>query len=218
MAPQRKTFPRLFLARSEPYRLVGERVYLRPPERGDYEEWASLRARSRNFLSPWEPSSPPDGLSRSSYRARLARYGEDWRTDQGYNFFVYHSDDALVGGIGLSNLRRGVAETALGYWVGEPYARQRLMTAALPLVLDFAFDRLRLHRIRLPACRPTYRAAPCCCAPASSRRATPAATCRSTASGRTTCSSRSFAKIGGVDALAFGRQVPARPAKSSASK
>jgi ribosomal-protein-alanine N-acetyltransferase len=155
MAPQRKTFPRLFLARSEPYRLVGERVYLRPPERGDYEEWASLRARSRNFLSPWEPSWPSDGLSRSSYRARLARYGEDWRTDQGYNFFVYHSDDALVGGIGLSNLRRGVAETAsLGYWVGEPYARQRLMTAALPLVLDFAFDRLRLHRIEA-ACLPT---------------------------------------------------------------
>jgi [ribosomal protein S5]-alanine N-acetyltransferase len=155
MAPQRKTFPRLFLARSEPYRLVGERVYLRPPERGDYEEWASLRARSRNFLSPWEPSWPSDGLSRSSYRARLARYGEDWRTDQGYNFFVYHSDDALVGGIGLSNLRRGVAETAsLGYWVGEPYARRRLMTAALPLVLDFAFDRLRLHRIEA-ACLPT---------------------------------------------------------------
>jgi hypothetical protein len=48
MAPQRKTFPRLFLARSEPFRLAGDRVFLRPPERGDYDEWASLRARSRN--------------------------------------------------------------------------------------------------------------------------------------------------------------------------
>ena len=62
MAPQRKSFPRLFLARSEPFRLVGERVFLRPPERGDYEAWASLRARSRGFLTPWEPSWPPDAL------------------------------------------------------------------------------------------------------------------------------------------------------------
>ena len=156
MAPQRKTFPRLFLARSDPYRLVGDRVYLRPPERGDYEDWATLRARSRNFLAPWEPSWPPDGLGRSSYRARLSRYAEDWRTDQGYNFFIFRcDDDALVGGVGLSNLRRGVAETgSLGYWVGEPFARQRLMSAALPVLLDFAFDRLRLHRVEA-ACLPT---------------------------------------------------------------
>ncbi|HEX3861701.1 MAG TPA: GNAT family protein [Stellaceae bacterium] len=155
MAPQRKTFPRLFLARSEPFRLTGEQVFLRPPERGDYEDWASLRAASRNFLTPWEPSWPPDALSRGNFRARLSRYTEDWRTDQGYNFFIFRSDEALAGGIGLSNLRRGVAETAsLGYWIGQSFARQRLMTAALPLVIDFAFERLRLHRVEA-ACLPT---------------------------------------------------------------
>jgi ribosomal-protein-alanine N-acetyltransferase len=124
------------------------------PERGDWEAWASLRASSRGFLEPWEPSWPPDALSRLSYRARVARYVEDWRTDQAYNFFVF-DDDALVGGIGLSNVRRGVSETAsLGYWVGEPYARQGYMSAALPLVLDFSFERLRLHRVEA-ACLPT---------------------------------------------------------------
>jgi ribosomal-protein-alanine N-acetyltransferase len=155
MAAQRNPFPRLFQARSDPFRLTGDRVFLRPPERGDYEEWASIRARSRNFLAPWEPSWPADALSRASYRARIARYAEDWRTDQGYNFFILRADDVLTGGVGLSNLRRGVAETAsLGYWIGEPHARQGLMTAALPLVLDFAFERLRLHRVEA-ACLPT---------------------------------------------------------------
>jgi [ribosomal protein S5]-alanine N-acetyltransferase len=153
MAPN---FPRLFLGRSEPLRLVGDRVFLRPPERGDYESWASLRARSHGFLAPWEPTWPPDALSRSSYRVRLSRYAEDWRTDQGYNFFIFRNDDeALTGGVGLSNVRRGVAETAsLGYWIGEPFARQRYMTAALPLVIDFAFTRLRLHRVEA-ACLPS---------------------------------------------------------------
>jgi ribosomal-protein-alanine N-acetyltransferase len=155
MAPQRKTFPRLFLTRAEPFRLVGDNVFLRPPERGDHEEWANLRAASRDFLTPWEPSWPSDALARAGYRARLARYAEDWRTDQGYNFFIFRSDETLAGGIGLSNLRRGVAETAsLGYWIGEPFARQRTMSAALPLVLDFAFERLRLHRVEA-ACLPT---------------------------------------------------------------
>ena len=151
MAP---SFPRLFLGRSEPLRLVGDRVFLRPPDRSDYDEWASLRARSRHFLAPWEPSWPPDALSRSSFRARLSRYNEDWRTDQGYNFFIFRDDETLIGGVGLSNLRRGVAETAsLGYWIGEPYARRGLMTASVPLILDFAFNRLRLHRVEA-ACLP----------------------------------------------------------------
>jgi ribosomal-protein-alanine N-acetyltransferase len=155
MAPQRKTFPRLFSTRADTLRLDGEQVFLRPPERGDYEAWAALRARSRDFLSPWEPTWPADALSRANFRARVARYGDDWRSDQGYNFFIFRPDDVLVGGIGLSNMRRGVAETAsLGYWVGLPFARQRLMTAALPLVLDFSFDRLRLHRVEA-ACLPT---------------------------------------------------------------
>lgn len=155
MASQRKPFPRLFLARTDPFRLVGERVYLRAPERMDWEAWASLRGRSRNFLEPWEPSWPADALSRLSFRSRIARYAEDWRGDQAYNFFIFSHDDALVGGIGLSNVRRGVSETAsLGYWVGEPFARQGFMTAALPLVLGFSFDRVRLHRVEA-ACLPT---------------------------------------------------------------
>ena len=155
MAPQRKTFPRLFLSRADPYRLIGDRVFLRPPERGDYEAWASLRAGSRDFLSPWEPSWPPDALSRANFRARVARYAEDWRTDQAYNFFIFARDETLIGGIGVSNIRRGVSETAsLGYWVGEPFARQRYMTSALPLVVDFAFERLGLHRLEA-ACLPS---------------------------------------------------------------
>ena len=49
MAPQRKSFPLLFLARTEPFRLSGEGVFLRLPERGDYEAWASLRTPREIF-------------------------------------------------------------------------------------------------------------------------------------------------------------------------
>jgi ribosomal-protein-alanine N-acetyltransferase len=147
--------PRLFSFHPPPLKLVGERVWLRPPDRADWQAWARLRAESRDFLKPWEPSWPADALSRAAFRRRVGRYAVDWRTDIGYSFFIFRREDgALVGGIGLSNVRRGVAETAsLGYWMGQRYARQGYMSAALVLTLDFAFDRLRLHRVEA-ACLP----------------------------------------------------------------
>jgi ribosomal-protein-alanine N-acetyltransferase len=148
--------PRLFTVGPPPLRLAGASVVLRPPERGDWQEWSDLRSESRDFLVPWEPSWTADALSRAAYRRRLARYAVDWRTDQGYSFFIYRLDGAqLVGGIGVSNVRRGVAEAAsLGYWIGARFARQGFMTEALRLTLDFAFQTLKLHRVEA-ACLPT---------------------------------------------------------------
>lgn len=148
--------PRLFNLQPPPLRLVGERCLLRPPERADWQPWAELRSASRAFLTPWEPSWPSDALSRASFRRRIARYAMDWRTDQGYSLFLFRrTDEAILGGIGLSHVRRGVAETAsLGYWVGAPFAHQGYMTEALGLTLDFAFQKLRLHRVEA-ACLPT---------------------------------------------------------------
>jgi ribosomal-protein-alanine N-acetyltransferase len=148
--------PRLFNLQPPPLRLVGEGVLLRPPERSDWQSWAELRGASRDFLTPWEPSWPSDALTRAAFRRRIARYAMDWRTDQGYSLFLFRKEDEqIIGGIGLSHVRRGVAETAsLGYWVGAAHARQGHMTEALRLTLDFAFNRLRLHRIEA-ACLPT---------------------------------------------------------------
>jgi ribosomal-protein-alanine N-acetyltransferase len=147
--------PRLFAAALPSLRLADEAVILRPPERRDWQEWSDLRGESRRFLMPWEPSWSADSLTRTAFRRRLHRYVSDWRTDQGYSFFLFRrQDDAMVGGIGLSNVRRGVAETSsLGYWIGERYARHGYMSAGLGLVLTFAFERLQLHRVEA-ACLP----------------------------------------------------------------
>jgi [ribosomal protein S5]-alanine N-acetyltransferase len=141
--------PRFFGLTPPAMRLVGASVMLRPPARNDWQAWSELRGTSRGFLAPWEPSWSMESLGRGAFRRRLHRYALDWRSDQGYSFFLFRlSDMALVGGIGLSNVRRGVAETgSLGYWVGERYARQGYMTGGLELILAFAFQRLKLHRV-----------------------------------------------------------------------
>ncbi len=136
-------------------RLRRDRVYLRYPIQQDWRAWSALRADSQAFLAPWEPTWAHDALSRGAFRRRLRMYRTEMRQGGTHSFLIFRTaDDALLGGITLSNLRRGVAQTAtLGYWIGAVHARQGYVTEALGAVLEFAFRRLGLHRIEA-ACLP----------------------------------------------------------------
>ncbi|HXW40379.1 MAG TPA: GNAT family protein [Xanthobacteraceae bacterium] len=136
--------------------IEGDGVVLRMPQMTDFDEWAALRQASRDFLTPWEPTWPEDDLTRGAFRRRIKRYAEDLRADLGYAFLIVRAaDGALVGGLTLANIRRGVAQAgSLGYWMGLPFVRQGYMTAAVRAVVPFAFTTLRLHRIEA-ACIPS---------------------------------------------------------------
>jgi ribosomal-protein-alanine N-acetyltransferase len=133
----------------------GETLVLRPPAVADYAAWAELRALSRSHLTPWEPAWARDDLSRQIFRRRLRAYAKDVRDDYGYSYFICDaSSNQLVGGITLSNVRRGAAQSAsLGYWVGKPFAGQGRMKEAVKIILQFGFVTLRLNRVDA-ACMP----------------------------------------------------------------
>jgi len=139
--------------------ITGAGVMLRVPQVSDFVEWAALREKSRAFLTPWEPTWPADDLTRGAFRRRVKRYAEDLRGDLAYAFLIFRTaDNAMVGGLTLANIRRGVAQAgSVGYWVGEPYARRGYMTAAMRALLPFCFGTLRLHRVEA-ACIPTNTA------------------------------------------------------------
>ena len=134
-------------------------VILRTPQMSDYSAWAELRAQSREFLTPWEPLWATDELSRASFRRRVRHYLRDLREDVGYALFIFAaSTGALVGGLTLCNVRRGVTQSCmLGYWIGAKYANRGYMTAALRAVIPFVFDSLELHRLEA-ACLPNNMA------------------------------------------------------------
>ena len=59
-----------------------------------------------------------------------------------------HEDDAIVGCVNLSQIVRGGFQSAyMGYQIFSPYESQGYMTAAMPLVLRYAFRALKLHRV-----------------------------------------------------------------------
>ncbi len=173
--------------------IQGDGVFLRAPQMADFAEWVRVREKSRDFLTPWEPIWPADDLTRGGFKRRLKRYGEDFRGDQAYPFFAFlKGGNQLIGGLTLTNIRRGVAQAgSLGYWIGAPFARQRL------------HDRRGCARSFLspltccgctgwkpPAFRPTRPRSASWKRPVSSARAMPANISASTGSGRTTCCMR----------------------------
>jgi ribosomal-protein-alanine N-acetyltransferase len=135
--------------------LNGEHLYLRAPEINDYEAWATLRAVSREHLQPWEPTWAEDSLSRDGFRRRLAWFERLRRQEHGEAYFIFlRRSDSLLGGITLSNIRRGASQCGeLGYWIGKPHAGQGYMTEALAVMVQHCFGALKLHRLEA-ACLP----------------------------------------------------------------
>lgn len=141
---------------AEPAHIVRSRgVTLRQPLMADYAAWAETRAMSRDHLTPWEPAWNRDEVSRLAFRRRLRLYQREQRDDQTYAFFLIRDqDERLLGGLTLSNVRRGVSQAAsLGYWLGRAHIGQGYMTRAVQAIIPFAFDELHLHRLEA-ACLP----------------------------------------------------------------
>ena len=134
--------------------LAGESVELRTPRMADYAEWAHVRRESKAFLQPWEPTLPADDLTRAAYRRRLSIYHRDQDLGIGYAFFIFRpADGALMGGINLRDVRRGVSQSgAIGYWIGETFARRGYTLDAARTVLRFSLYTLGLHRVEAACC------------------------------------------------------------------
>lgn len=146
---------RLLSRRETALRLNGDAVYLRLPKRIDHKMWADVRAASKRFLEPWEPTWPVDDLTRRSFHRRIQRYERDFQDGKAVPLFLFLNDgDRLVGGLNISNIRRAAAQSCMiGYWMAQDNAGKGLMLAGLRAAIPYIFQTLRLHRIEA-ACIP----------------------------------------------------------------
>ncbi len=130
-------------------RLEGSSIYLRAPRLEDFEAWSNLRRESSDFLQPWEPVWQENGLTKASFRIRLKQYQSDIISERSMPFYIFlKSNHALVGGLTLSHIRRGVSQTcSMGYWMGVRHAGTGLMSDAVAAIVPFVFDTLKLNRL-----------------------------------------------------------------------
>jgi len=70
------------------------------------------------------------------------------RPRKDYNLsIVLKVERKVIGGIGLSKVKRDQGTADIGYQLGEDYWRQGFMSEAATVMIDFAFKRLKLRRI-----------------------------------------------------------------------
>ena len=131
--------------------LQSERLDLCIPHMDDFEAWVRLRRHSQTFLQPWEPRWPRDHLSHRSFRRRVRWARLEAQSGRALSFLIFdrHAGE-MVGGITLSNIRRGPSQSGtLGYWVGVDNTRRGYMTEATQSVINYAFN--DMHLVRLEA-------------------------------------------------------------------
>ncbi|MBA4351594.1 MAG: 30S ribosomal protein S5 alanine N-acetyltransferase [Rhodobacter sp.] len=132
-----------------------ERMTLRLPTHGDWNQWAALRDESAAFLMPWEPVWAGDHLTRKAFTNRV--YWAARAEAQGTALpllLIRREDQALLGAITLDNIRRGPSQSGtLGYWIGERFSRRGYMREAIQSVVHHAYSALDLSRIEA-ACLP----------------------------------------------------------------
>lgn len=135
--------------------LMGLKVILKAPCLKDYEEWALVRTKNQQHLKPFEPKWASDCLSRDFFARRLERQDTEHKAGRGCYFLIHHKKSGdIIGGINLNNIQMGAARHAdLGYWIDEAYQGKGYMKESVSLVIEYAFNNLKLKRLNA-ACLP----------------------------------------------------------------
>lgn len=129
--------------------LVGERVYLRAPLRGDAAAFVAAARQSRRLHAAWVTAPLTPGAF-ETYRRRFGgRRDPANRSHVGY-LALRRDDHSLVGVLNFSEIVRGSFQSAyLGYYGFRANSGQGLMKEALGVALDAAFGPLALHRVEV---------------------------------------------------------------------
>ncbi|MBU4298974.1 GNAT family N-acetyltransferase [Patescibacteria group bacterium] len=126
-------------------KLIGKRITLRPLKSSDVKDiYLNIQNKkiAENILDmPW-PYSIRDAQKfiKKMQKARQKKsdfaFGIESKTRK-----------EVIGCIGLYKINFKHKNGELGYWLGPKYWNQGIMTEAGKLVLDFAFSKLKLHRV-----------------------------------------------------------------------
>ena len=127
--------------------LQTSRLLLRPLELADaaqtqllFPHWEIVRHLAKSVPWPY----PPDG-AHTYYRDRALpamERGEEWH----WTLRLKTEPERLIGSISL--IKNGPINR--GFWLGQPWQRQGLMTEACEAVTDFWFNTLRFPVLRVP--------------------------------------------------------------------
>jgi ribosomal-protein-alanine N-acetyltransferase len=141
-----------------PVILSSDEITLRPARLRDRNQWNSVRAENKEWLTPWEATLPQLPLSspafedasfRPSFTQMVRLLNHEARAGRSYSFLIW-SGTNLIGQITMGGVMYGALRAAhIGYWIDRNFANKGYTTQAVELVSGFGFSELGLHRIEI---------------------------------------------------------------------
>ncbi len=124
-------------------------VRLRPLRLRDAGEWRMTRLLNRDWLEPWEATTP--GVTPSDggrgYGDAVRALRRDARLGLCFPFALLVGEQ-FAGQVTVGAIARGSANSAyLGYWIARELAGRGIMPTALAMVIDHCFGDAGLHRV-----------------------------------------------------------------------
>ncbi|TCP29728.1 RimJ/RimL family protein N-acetyltransferase [Scopulibacillus darangshiensis] len=129
--------------------IEGKMIGLRQLENSDAEALLDLELRNRDFFKLYTSSRDEDFYTLKGQMDRINNKNKERECDSGCSFGIFALDTGdLIGDITLSEVVRGAIQGCfIGYTLDKGHNGKGYMTEAVRLVVLYAFDALKLHRI-----------------------------------------------------------------------
>lgn len=129
------------------------RLLLRPLVSDDYEQFAEVRHRCRDWLEKWEPRRPAGTIDPArdpvSFAARCSARDRERQLGTAFAFGIF-ADGRFVGEVNVNNVLRGAFMSAhVGYWIDESVAGRGYVPEGVVGVFAHMFDEVGLHRLQI---------------------------------------------------------------------
>lgn len=127
-----------------------ERLLLRLPGHEDVPEIANFFRKNHDHLQAWSPTFGPELTSARYWERQVRERWAEWQAGLAARTFLHVREDParIVGNLSLVQIERGPSQSCiLGYALAATAQGQGYMVEAVRAAVDFAFGRLRLHRV-----------------------------------------------------------------------
>jgi ribosomal-protein-alanine N-acetyltransferase len=131
--------------------IVTDRLTLRLAAPADIPALLRYFTENADYLAPTSPLLPPEFFTERYWHAQVARNREEFAAGRSVRMFLFPNDapETVVGNLSLNTIVRGAAHSCdLGYSLAEDRQGQGLMSEAVAAAIRYAFEELRLHRVK----------------------------------------------------------------------
>ena len=126
---------------------VSEQLVLTPLELRDADELFELTDRNRPYLRHWLPWL--DNITRLEDTRAFIRAAQAQGSQNNGTQLAIRLNVRIAGIVGHHQIDWRNRLTSLGYWVGEEFQGQGLVTAASRALVGHAFDQAQLNRVEI---------------------------------------------------------------------